>query len=99
MVQHDVMIKLKEMPAEEKEKNCRKLKEILEGLKKEIPQIKTIHVGINISPRPIAFDLISSSTFETPEDLESFRNHKAHLKAVDFINTIQEQSVLVDHII
>jgi len=99
MIQHDMMIKLVDMPEEEKVENCKKIKEILEGLKKDIPQIKSIHVGINISPRPITFDLIASSTFENQEDLDIFREHAAHVKAVEFISPLQKQGVLVDHII
>ena len=99
MIQHDIMIKLIDMPEDQKKEACLKIKELIEGLKDEIPQIKSIHVGINISPRPITFDLIASSVYENNEDLETFRSHPAHLKAVDFIQTVEKQSTLVDHII
>ena len=99
MIQHDVMIKLIDLPENQKKEKREKIKEILEGLKNEIPEIKSIKVGINISPRPIAFDLIASSKFETKENLETFRAHKAHLKAVEFIQAVEKQSVLVDHIV
>jgi valyl-tRNA synthetase len=99
MIQHDMMIKLIDMPEKQKKEACLKIKELIEGLKEEIPQIKSVHVGINISPRPITFDLIASSVYENNDDLEAFRAHKAHLKAVEYIRTVEKQSALVDHII
>ena len=99
MIQHDVMIKLVDLDEEQKKKACLKIKDMLEGLKNDISQIKSINVGINISPRPIAFDLIASSTFNSQEDLDIFRPHEAHMKAVEYIETVAKQSVLVDHII
>ena len=99
MIQHDVMIKLIDMPKLEKVKKCMEIKNALEALKDEIPEIISIKAGINISPRPIAFDIIASSVFETPEDLETFRAHKAHLKAVEMIQPVEKQSVLVDHVV
>ena len=99
MIQHDVMIKLVDMPEQEKKEACKKIKDVLEGLSSSIPQIRSIHVGINISPRPITFDLIASSTFDNQEDLDIFRAHHAHLKAVDVIEAVAKQSVLVDHIV
>ena len=99
MIQHDVMIKLIDMPKEEKAAKCQELKNILEALKDKIPQIYTIRVGINVSPRLIAFDLIASSTFNSLEDLNKFRFHPAHLKAVEGIQKVEKQSVLVDHVV
>jgi hypothetical protein len=99
MIQHDVMIKLIDMPDEEKAAKCKELKLVLEALKEKIPEIRSIHVGINVSPRPIAFDLIASSTFDNEKDLETFRFHPAHLAAVDVIKPVEKQSVLVDHFI
>jgi len=99
MIQHDMMIKLIDMPEDQKKETCQKIKKIIEGLKDDIQQIKSIHVGINISPRPITFDLIASSVYKNNEDLEIFRAHKAHLKAVEYIQTIEKQSILVDHIV
>jgi len=99
MIQHDMMIKLIDLPKGGKEETCKKIKKMIEGLKGEISEIKSIHVGINISPRPITFDLIASSVYENNEDLEIFRAHPAHLKAVEFIQTVEKQSVLVDHIV
>jgi len=99
MIQHDMMIKLIDLPKDQKKEACEKVKKIIEGLKEEIPEIKSIHVGINISPRPITFDLIASSVYTNNEDLEIFRAHPAHLKAVEYIQSVEKQSVLVDHII
>jgi hypothetical protein len=93
------MIKLIDLPEGQKKEACEKIKTIIEGLKGEIPEIKSIHVGINISPRPITFDLIASSIYNNNEDLEIFRAHPAHIKAVEYIQSVEKQSVLVDHII
>jgi hypothetical protein len=93
------MIKLIDLPEGQKKEACEKIKTIIEGLKDEIPEIKSMHVGINISPRPITFDLIASSIYNNNEDLEIFRAHPAHIKAVEYIQSVEKQSVLVDHII
>ena len=97
MIKHAVMIKLKEMPDEKRKETAEMLKKALENLKNEIEVIKSIEVGINTSNRPIAFDLIAISVFDSYDDLNRFRFHPAHLKVVDIIKPVEHQSILVDY--
>jgi len=97
MIKHAVMIKLKEMPESQKAETAKMLKTALENLKNEIEVVKSIEVGINTSDRPIAFDLLAVSVFDSYDDLNTFRFHKAHLKVVEIIQPVEQQSILVDY--
>ncbi len=97
MIKHAVMIRLKEMSESEKRKKALELKNALEGLKEKIDVIKSIEVGINTSDRPIAFDLLAVSAFDSYDDLNHFRFHQAHLDVVEIIKPVEQQSILVDY--
>ena len=92
------MFKLRkcEIPGD-KIRASRKIKEKLEALVDHIPELKSMEVGINISPRPTAYDLVLVSEFENEEDFETYRIHPKHLEVVEFIKKVSEMSAVVDY--
>lgn len=102
MIRHVVMWKLKdEAEGADKEKNAEKMKLILEGLKVNIDEIKSVEVGINITEDDeeagSAYDVVLISDFETELDYTMYTRNTHHKKAIDFINSVIEDRHFVDY--
>lgn len=102
MIRHVVMWKLKdEAEGASKEKNAEKMKLILEGLKVNIDEIKSVEVGINITDEDeelgSAFDVVLISDFETELDYTMYTRNTHHKKAIDFINSVIDERHFVDY--
>lgn len=102
MIRHVVMWKLKEeAEGASKEKNAEKMKLILEGLKVNIDEIKSVEVGINITDEDeeagSAFDVVLISDFESELDYTMYTRNAHHKKAIDFINSVIDQRHFVDY--
>ena len=98
MFMHVVMWKLKEVAlGADKAENARKMKVMLEGLKNEIPQIKDVAVGIDVSATDSSFDVVLYSVFESRADCDIYMKHPAHLKAAEFIGEVRAERILVDY--
>ncbi|HRZ41094.1 MAG TPA: Dabb family protein [Bacteroidales bacterium] len=96
MLRHVVMFKARPMPAAEKETGILRLKDAIDALQTEVPQVKFLQTGINFNTYPQAFDLVLISDFETEEDLEKYRNHPQHQKVMDVISEFIEKVHVVD---
>ncbi|MDX1585199.1 MAG: Dabb family protein [Balneolaceae bacterium] len=102
MIRHVVMWKLKDKAeGATKEKNAEKMKLILEGLKVNIDEIKSVEVGINITEDDeeagTAFDVVLISDFETELDYTMYTRNAHHKKAIEFINSVIEERHFVDY--
>ncbi|GAA5521239.1 Dabb family protein [Aliifodinibius salicampi] len=102
MIRHVVMWKLKdEAEGATKEKNAEKMKLILEGLKINIDEIKSVEVGINISEGDgetgTPYDVVLISDFETELDYTMYTRNDHHKKAVKFIDSVIEERHFVDY--
>ncbi len=96
MIRHIVMWKLKE---ENKEQNARTIKERLEALPNEIPEIKYISVQKNLNTQDAAFDLVLYSEFEDEKALETYQNHPAHKAVSAFVGGVRTDRVVGDVVI
>jgi hypothetical protein len=98
MVKHLVMWKLKEnAEGGTKEQNAKKIKTELEALKKKVPQIKHLEVGVNFLPSDASYDLALYSEFANEKDLDVYLKHPDHLKIADFVGKVRESRVVVDY--
>lgn len=97
MVNHIVLFKLKEYPAEEKAAIIAELKEMLEDLQRKITEVKYIEVGANYELNTKSFDLALVSHFESIEDLDVYREHPAHQKVVERIKETTVDRAAVDY--
>lgn len=97
MLRHIVMIKLN------KEKNnievVNKLKNILLDLNQSIDSLLNIEVGINVSTKPSAFDLVLTADFDDEIGLDKYRVHPEHVKVLDYLNIVMEKVTVVDYVI
>lgn len=81
MIRHTVMFLLKkELPAGKRRLAMLQFKQEIERLPAVIPQIRTIHVGLNINPAE-EWDICLDSTFDSLEDLRTYAIHPDHVAA------------------
>ena len=98
MIKHIVIWKLKEQPGESGNTvNAKKLKADIEALKDEIPEIKHIEVGINMSGSDQSGDVVLYSEFDELADLQIYQNHPAHQEVVAFVNEVVSERRVVDY--
>jgi hypothetical protein len=98
MIKHVVMWKLKDFAEDaDKARNAKRIKIELEALKKTIPQLFHLEVGINLLASDAAYDLVLFSVFKNEKDLEIYQNHPDHRAVAEFINLLKESKVVVDY--
>ena len=97
MINHVVLFKLKDYPAEEKKKVLAELKSLLEGLKDKISEVQLIEIGLNYEVNAKSYDICLLSHFETVEDLDKYRVHPEHLKVVARIAETTVSRAAVDY--
>lgn len=98
MINHVVLFKLKDYPADEKVLVLAELKSLLEGLKDKIAEVKFIEVGLNYEVEAKSHDICLLSHFETTEDLDIYRVHPEHQKVVKRIIETTVSRSAVDYI-
>ena len=97
MLRHIVMIRIKENL--DKVDVSKELKNKLEALEDSIESLLRIEVGINISTKPSAFDVVLTADFATEEDLDKYRIHTDHVVVLDYLREVMEKVVVVDYFI
>jgi len=98
MIKHIVMWKLKaSAEGASREQNVKILKAELETLKKKIPLIRHIEVGINMMPSEAAYDIALYSEFANEKDLDSYQKHPEHVRIADLAARVRESRAVVDY--
>lgn len=95
MIKHIVLFKLKN--SADKTNKMLEIKTKLEKLPTLIPELKEIHIGLNISAAE-KWDLSLEAITENMQDLEIYANHPAHQHIVKtMIAPIKEDRACVDY--
>ena len=68
----------------------------LQALADEIPEIRSMVVGVNIVPSERAHDLVLISTFDDLDALGRYQVHPAHVPVVAFVRARATSAVAVD---
>mgnify|MGYP000188684257 FL=1 len=97
MINHVVLFKLKEYPAEQKQKVVSELKTMLLELKEKITELKYIEVGENYELDAKSYDIALLTHFESLEDLDKYRVHPDHKKVVNYVAEVTESRAAVDY--
>ena len=98
MIKHIVLWRMKEnAEGRTLAENAREMKARIEALKKSIPQIVELEVGLPIETTPTTSDVALYSSFKNREDLDQYQNHPEHLKVVDFVKKITVERRAVDY--
>ena len=94
------MFKLKESANKiEHLKAAEVIKSKLEDLKLQIPEIKTLEVGINVIEVSWSFDLVLTIDFENLADFEIYKIHPAHQAFIEFNKQYSSAKAAVDYIV
>lgn len=100
MIKHIVMMRLEDQGSEEeKEEQLQIIKSKLEALVGIVPTLKTMEVGLNISERDTAFDLVLVSTFDDEEALNAYAIHPAHVKVLKYLKDYLKTTAVADYIL
>lgn len=75
------------------------VKSMLMALEDTIPGLLKMEVGINISERPTAFDLVLTADFEDESGLNTYRDHPDHQKVLAFLKDKLEKTAVADYYI
>lgn len=97
MINHVVLFKLKDYPEAEKAEVITELKNLLEGLKDKIEEVKYLEVGTNYELSTTSYDIVLLSHFESVEELDKYRVHPEHLKVVERIKETTAERAAVDY--
>lgn len=93
MLKHVVMWKFKEGERE----NMLLFRERLLALKGQIPEIRSMEVGVNIVPSERSYDAVLIAEFDSVDAMRSYSVNPLHAAVSDFCKTIRESSVSVDY--
>lgn len=94
MIKHIVTFKFKGTP-DERKAVATQFAEALIQLPYEIPQLKSIEVGLNINPME-DWDLVLTACAKSLEDVALYSAHPAHQAAVAIIAPYKEARACVD---
>lgn len=56
-------------------------------------------MGINISTRASAHDIVLIADFKDVEGLDNYREHPEHIEILDYLKAVMEKAAVVDYII
>ena len=93
MITHAVFFKFRKEHADD----VRAAKEGLDSLAGEVPEIRSLSVGINILPSQRAYDLCLIAQFESLDALAAYRAHPKHVEIADWIDQRCVSTVSVDY--
>ena len=92
MIKHIVLFKVND------KSQIEKAKELILGLKKDIPEIIDIEVFSDIGYDKSASDFGLITTLKDKNDLDIYAKHPKHLEVIKFIKTIAIQRNAIDYI-
>lgn len=93
MITHIVFFKLKVPSAQ----NAKKDAEVLKGLDGKIDVLKSLEIGTDILHKERSFDIALTATFDSLEDLETYRTHPEHVKVAEYIKEASVRIASVDY--
>ncbi len=98
MIRHVVVWTMKESAnGATKAENMRTVKSMLDALPTQIPQIRRMEVGFHCTGPRDAADIALVADFDTPEDLQTYQDHPAHQKVVEFLRKVRDTRLVVDY--
>jgi len=74
-----------------------KVKQLLEDLKKTIPTIIELEVGIDFNQSDAAADVVLYSTFASLDDLNQYQQHPSHVAVIPKMQNMANFRKVVDY--
>lgn len=79
-----------------KQENAQWMKEHLEALVGQIPELLSAEVGINIKESDAAYDAVLTASFRSLDDLENYKIHPLHKEISNYCKKVRTSRVVVD---
>ncbi|OXR38727.1 stress responsive protein [Pseudomonas jessenii] len=98
-VKHIVMWNLRGESEVERSSNIEKLKSAFEGIRTEIPGLRSLEIGVDFSKIDYACDVVLYSEFDSVEALEGYASHPAHLRVREELGNLRIARHQVDYFI
>ncbi|MFM0741740.1 Dabb family protein [Paraburkholderia xenovorans] len=99
MIKHIVMWTLKGSTAEEKAESIHQVKAAFAAMKETIPGLVNLEIGVDISSVEYSCDVVLYSEFESPEALEHYAVHPAHLQVKERLAGLRIARHQVDYLV
>lgn len=90
MITHVVLMKFAD-PSNRDEAKAR-----LEALTSQIPQITTLHVGLDVIGSEVSYDLALTTTHSSVDDLKGYQGHPVHVEFGGWLRPLLTSRVVVD---
>ena len=97
MLRHVVMMKFND--DQNVEMISTEIKQLLEALVLSVKPLKAVEVGLNISKKPSAYDLVLIADFNDEAGLDTYRLHPGHVRILDRIKDTVEKVAAVDYLV
>lgn len=98
MLVHIVMMRIKaQFSKSEKQIHLSKLEQLLEQLTLTVAEIESLEVGINISNKASAYDLVLTTKFADEDALDRYRVHPDHKTVLDYMADAVDDVAVVDY--
>jgi hypothetical protein len=88
MIVNNLLFKLKDSSAEKLEE----AKNVLSGLKGNIPVLLDSRVEVDINAGTSAYDIMLINSFNSPEDMKTYLDHPVHVKVAEYITPAMEKA-------
>lgn len=95
MLRHVVMVRFRDR--EKVQAHAIRFRQMLIELLDKIPELLEMEVGLNVSDKTSAFDLLLTSAFRDEEALDAYRVHPEHVRVLDFMKTVVAETAVVDY--
>ncbi|BFG79864.1 Dabb family protein [Paraburkholderia terrae] len=99
MIRHIVMWNLRGNTLGEKAEAALLLKKVFEELNGEVPGLRRLEIGIDISRTDYACDVVLYSEFDSREALDNYAFHPAHLRAKAMVGDLRIARHQVDYLV
>ncbi len=97
MLRHVVMMKFND--DQNVEMISTEIKQRLEVLVSSVEPLKAVEVGLNISKKPSAYDLVLIADFNDEAGLDAYRLHPDHVRILNRIKNTVEKMAAVDYFV
>lgn len=96
MIKHIVCFKLKDNSTE----NCEKARDVLLSMQGNVPQLRSIEVGIDVLHSERSYDVILQVVVDDMQALSDYQKDPYHCSVVKpHMHAVRETSVAVDYVI
>ncbi|MFI6454881.1 Dabb family protein [Streptosporangium amethystogenes] len=75
-----------------------KAKELLEGMRGKVEQIRDLTVWLDVVGSPVSYHLCMITRHESLDELRGYQGHPAHLEVAGWLHPRLEARAVVDHV-